>query len=126
MALPGEHISAQNFAGGILLSGQASSTAAADRAMAIAERYAPKAVSSTINVTDSTAGHGRGALHRGQPHLAEGPRLQLRRPGPGGGFTLNSGTGLAGNQPPQATVSFSKTFGAWSVDASLTRSSRRA
>ena len=42
-ALPGEHITASNFAGGILLSGTASSTGAAEHAKDIAERYAPKA-----------------------------------------------------------------------------------
>src|SRR6201999_3689054 len=43
-ALPGEQIKAQNFAQGILLTGQASTSSMAVRAAAIAERYAPKAV----------------------------------------------------------------------------------
>lgn len=118
-ALPGEHIIARNFAGGILLSGQASSTSAEERAMAIAEHYAPKAVSSAIKVANC-----RQVMV--EVRFIEASRTSLKdigfnfsAQGPGGGFGLQSGTGLAGNQGPQATLSFNKTFGAWSVDASL-------
>src|SRR5271169_2509422 len=44
MAMPGEAIHASNFAGGILLTGQVSTTAVAARAAEIAEHYAPKSV----------------------------------------------------------------------------------
>jgi len=49
-ALPGEKIVATGFAGGILLTGNATTGTAARRAVAIAERYAPKAVTSEVFV----------------------------------------------------------------------------
>ncbi len=52
-ALPGEHITACNLAGGILLSGTASTATAAAQAKAIAERYAPQAVSSSMLIASN-------------------------------------------------------------------------
>lgn len=49
-SLPGEKIVASGFSGGILLTGNASTSTAANRATAIAERYAPKMVTSEIFV----------------------------------------------------------------------------
>jgi len=49
-ALPREHIIAANFAGGVLLSGEASTSAASARAAEIAEHYAPKEVTSQITL----------------------------------------------------------------------------
>ena len=49
-ALPREHIQAVNLAGGILLTGEASTLSAASRAAAIAEHYAPKGVSSQLSI----------------------------------------------------------------------------
>ncbi len=49
-SLPGETVVASGFAGGILLTGTASTTTAANRAVQIAERYAPKAVTSELYV----------------------------------------------------------------------------
>ncbi len=50
LALPNAHITAVNFAGGVLLRGEAGSLTDAVRAQAIAERYAPKAVASQLKV----------------------------------------------------------------------------
>lgn len=52
-ALPGEKITASNMAGGILLSGVASTSAVAARAREIAERYAPQAVSSSMAIASN-------------------------------------------------------------------------
>lgn len=49
-AFPNEKIVASGFSGGILLTGNASTTTVANRAVAIAERYAPKMVTSEIFV----------------------------------------------------------------------------
>ena len=49
-ALPTEKIVASGFAGGILLTGQASTSTVANRAKGIAERYAPKLVTNEIMV----------------------------------------------------------------------------
>src|ERR1700677_4556442 len=50
MALPGENIKAANFADGILLTGLVSTPYIAERAEAIAERYAPKNVVCQLTV----------------------------------------------------------------------------
>jgi pilus assembly protein CpaC len=52
-ALPGERLVAQNLAGGLLLSGDVSSSMAAAKAMAVAERYAGKAVTNGMVVRTS-------------------------------------------------------------------------
>ena len=52
-ALPTEKIVATSFNGGILLSGEATNNTARARALSIAERYAPKAVTSEIYVSGS-------------------------------------------------------------------------
>jgi pilus assembly protein CpaC len=52
-ALPNEKITATSFNGGILLSGEATNSMARARAQSIAERYAPKAVTSEIYVSGS-------------------------------------------------------------------------
>ncbi|HEX6859490.1 MAG TPA: type II and III secretion system protein family protein [Caulobacteraceae bacterium] len=52
-ALPNEALVATGFNGGILLSGEATNSAARARALSIAERYAPKAVTDEIYVTGS-------------------------------------------------------------------------
>src|SRR6202021_1087713 len=38
---------------------------------------------------------------------------------PTNNFSFSSGTGLAGNQPPQATLSYGGQIGAFSINASL-------
>jgi pilus assembly protein CpaC len=52
-ALPNEKITATSFNGGILLAGEASNSMARARAQSIAERYAPKMVTSEIYVSGS-------------------------------------------------------------------------
>jgi pilus assembly protein CpaC len=118
-ALPNEHIIAANFAGGILLSGDASTTAAALRAQEIAERYAPKAVSSTIKVANNQQ-------IMVEVRFIEASRTSLKDVGfnfnatsPSNNFGFSSGTGLAGSQPPQATISYGGQIGAFSINASL-------
>jgi pilus assembly protein CpaC len=118
-ALPNEHIVAANFAGGVLLSGAASTTAAALRAQEIAERYAPKAVSSTIKVANNQQ-------IMVEVRFIEASRTSLKDVGfnfnatsPTNNFGFSSGTGLAGSQPPQATLSYGGQIGAFSINASL-------
>ena len=119
VALPGEHITVSNFADGVLLSGNATTTAAAARASEIAERYAPKAVSSTIKVANNQQVEV-------EVRFIEASRSSLKDVGfnfdvstPNGGFGINSGSGLAGSQPPQSTISGSWKLGTVSFDARL-------
>jgi pilus assembly protein CpaC len=118
-ALPGEPITASDFAGGVLLSGQASTTAVAERAAEIAEYYAPKAVSSTIKIANNQQ-------VMVEVRFIEASRTSLKDIGfnfnaatPDHNFGINSGTGLAGNQPPQSTISFGGRIGTVSLNASI-------
>ncbi|MDB5432316.1 MAG: hypothetical protein JWP35_3432 [Caulobacter sp.] len=117
-ALPGEHITATNMGGGILLSGEASTTTQAARAIALAESYAPKAVTSNINVRATQ----QVVL---QVRIIEASRSALKDLGFNAsvhnisGFTFSSGQGLAGNQAPQGTIGISGNIGTTSIDLSL-------
>jgi pilus assembly protein CpaC len=119
VALPGERIVASNFAGGVLLSGNATTTAASLRASEIAERYAPKDVTSTVKVADNQQVEV-------EVRFIEAARSSLKDIGfnfnvstPNGSFGINSGTGLAGSQPPQTTIAGSWKVGTVSFNAQL-------
>ena len=117
-ALPGEHVVASNLANGILLSGEASTTTQAARAIAIAENYAPKLVTSNINVRATQ----QVVL---QVRIIEASRSALKDLGFDAnvhnisGFTFSSGQGLNGSQAPQGTLGISGNIGTTSIDLSL-------
>jgi pilus assembly protein CpaC len=117
-ALPGEHVVASNLGSGILLSGEATTTTQAARAIAVAENYAPKAVTSNINVRATQ----QVVL---QVRIIEASRTALKDLGFDSnvhnisGFTFSSGTGLVGGQPPQGTLGISGNIGTTSIDLSL-------
>ena len=118
MALPGEHITAVNFAGGVLLRGEASNIRSAQRAFEIAERYAPKAVSSevTIKAAEQVMVEVR---------ILEADRTALNDLGVNLNATnknlnLATGVGILDNQPPMGTIGLSGTFHGVSIDATLT------
>lgn len=116
-ALPGEHIIAASFAGGVLLSGRASTSAVEMRAKAIAERYAPKEVSSTVAIQAAQQ-------IMVEVRVIEASRNALRDVGfnvnaQNQTFALTTGNGLAGNQPPQGTINLMGRIGGASVDVTL-------
>jgi pilus assembly protein CpaC len=116
-ALPGEHITAASFAGGVLLSGRASTSAVEARARAIAERYAPKEVSSTVQVQAAQQ-------IMVEVRMIEASRTALRDIGfnvnaSNQTFALATGNGLAGNQAPQGTLNIAGRIGGASVDVTL-------
>ena len=120
-ALPAEHIHAANFAGGILLSGDASTLAAATRAAEIAEHYAPKAVSSQLNIKAAqqvmvevrVIEANRSAMKDLGVNLA----AQAQNPAH---FNLMSGSGILDNQAPQGTVTIGGSIHGVGVSATLT------
>ena len=116
-ALPGEHIIAASFAGGVMLSGRASTSAVETRAKAIAERYAPKEVSSTITVAAAQQ-------IMVEVRMIEASRTSLRDVGFNVGasnqtFALTTGNGLGGTQAPQGTLNIAGRIGGASVDVQL-------
>ena len=120
MALPGDHITAVNFAGGVLLRGEASSLSDAARAQAIAERYAPKAVSSELQV------RALGQVMV-EVRIIEVDRTALKDIGVdlnaknNSHFTLLSGGGggLVDGQTPQGVLNLSGSIKGVSVSATL-------
>jgi len=123
-ALPGERITAANFAGGILLSGEASTSSVSNRALAIAERYAPKAVQSdlVIRAAQQVQVDVRviEASHSAEKDLGLDFNVQSA-----GGFVFATGAGLAGGSSlasgltPRGVIGGHFTTGQWSIDAAL-------
>ena len=116
-AFPTEKITVANFADGVLLSGEASTSGVANRALAIAERYAPKAVQNAISVQAAQQ-------VRVEVRVIEASRTALKDLGfsvsaSTGGFTFSSGAGLLGNNAPQGTIGLGGKIGGLSIDASL-------
>ena len=118
LALPGEHITAVNFAGGVLLGGEASSMRDAARASEIAEHYAPKAVSSEIKIKAAEQ-------VMVEVRILEADRTALKDLGvnlnaQNKNFSLASGVGILDNVPPQGTLGLSGNFHGVSMSATLT------
>jgi pilus assembly protein CpaC len=118
VALPREHIQAVNFAGGILLSGEASTLSAASRAEEIAEHYAPKAVSSQLSIAAA------------EQVMVEVRILEVRRDAlkdigvnlnahNDSHFRLLTGSGILDNLPPQGVLTIGGTIHGTSVQATL-------
>ena len=117
-ALPNEHITAINFAGGILLRGQASSLRVEQRAEEIAERYAPKSVSSQVKVKAADQ-------VRVEVRIIEAQRNSLKDLGihlnaSNNNFNVATGSsGVISNNAPQGVFQVAGTWHGVSIDATL-------
>jgi pilus assembly protein CpaC len=115
-ALPEEKIQARNVAGGVMLVGDVSTTAAAARAVGVAERYAPKAVSSHLTVRASQQvvlevrilEAGRSALQ----DIGFSATIQNNS-----GFVFATQPGLIGASAPQGVLQVSTNIGTTRIDA---------
>jgi pilus assembly protein CpaC len=118
VALPREHIIAANFAGGVLLSGQASTSAASARASEIAEHYAPKEVTSQIT------------LRAAQQIMVEVRVLEINRTAlkdmgfnltakNSSGLNISTGTGLISGANPAGAFTIGGKIGTTQVDLTL-------
>jgi pilus assembly protein CpaC len=118
LALPGEHIQVANFAEGILLTGEVSTTSVAYRAQAIAERYAPKNVDSEISVRAAQQVQVDvrilEASHEALKDLGFNINVQSVS-----GFYFSTGSGLPGGLAPQGNIGVNWRGGGWGVDANL-------
>lgn len=120
-ALPGEHIRASNLAGGILLSGTASTAAVAARAKAIAEHYAPQAVSSSMTIAaDQQVMVEVRVLEVSRTSLKD-LGFNITAQSSDGNFSLQTGTanGLASGLTPQGVVGATAKWGNVTVNAKL-------
>jgi len=117
-ALPNEPIRVSQMAGGVLLSGQVSTSSVAARAKAIAERYAPGAVSSELTVEAAQ----QVML---EVRIVEASRSALKDFGVNvdihnnSGIVFGSGSGLIGVSAPAGTLGVSTNIGPLSIEATL-------
>ncbi|MBV9996489.1 MAG: type II and III secretion system protein family protein [Caulobacteraceae bacterium] len=117
-ALPGEHISAVNFAQGILLTGEASTSAVAARAAAIAERYAPKAVESDLVVRSAQQVQVDVRFLEVSRSAEKDLGISVNVQSPSG-FSFSTAPGLVSGSPPQGTLSLHTNIGPVTIDAAL-------
>jgi len=117
-ALPGEPILVTNLAGGLMLSGRVSTTSVAMRAKAIAERYAPGAVSSSITVeTAQQVMLEVRILEASRDSLKDfGINLAIQN---NSGVIFATGSGLVGNNPATGTLQVSTNVGPTTIDMTL-------
>lgn len=118
LALPNEHITAVNFAGGVLLSGTAANLRDEERAREIAERYAPKAVSSEIKVREPDQVMVEVRIIEANRNALKdlGVQLGVR----GQHLTIGSGSGtLLSNQVPQGVIGYAGSIHGVTIDAAL-------
>lgn len=116
-ALPGEHIRVHNLGEGLLLAGEVSTTGVAAKAKALAERFAPEAITSALTVQASqqvilevrVMEATRTALHD------IGFLVDINTPD----ASLSTGTGLIGNDPPGGVLTLRGRSGDSSIDVTL-------
>jgi len=119
-ALPGEKITAANFAGGILLTGDVSTSSAAARADEIAERYAPKQVQSDLTVQAAQQVEVEVRVLEASRTAVKDMGLDINVSNGNNGFTFASGSGLASGLNPRASIGVvHATTGPWTIDAAL-------
>jgi len=117
-ALPGEPIRVSALAGGVMLSGQVSTSSAAARAKGIAEKYAPGGVSSELTVEAAQ----QVML---EVRIIEASRSSLKDFGinvdiaNNSGIVFGSGTGLIGVNAAQGTLGISTNVGPTTIEATL-------
>ncbi len=117
-ALPGQPIRVSAMAGGVMLSGQVSTSSVATRAKAIAERYAPGGVSSELTVEAAQ----QVML---EVRIIEASRSSLKDFGinvdvqNNSGIVFGSGTGLIGVNAPQGVLGLTTNAGPVTIEATL-------
>jgi pilus assembly protein CpaC len=117
LAFPGENIRVAALGEGLLLSGQVSNTGVADRALAIAQHFAPNAVTSNLTARASqevvlevrVLEASRSLLHD------MGVSLDIHN----GSFSLLTGRGLIGSDAPAGVLTLTGHSGSTTIDAQL-------
>ena len=118
MALPGEHIRAANFADGVLLSGEVSTSSVAARAQAVAERYAPKNVDNELTVSQAQQVQVDVRVIEASHQAIRDLGFNIDVQGLNSGIVFSSGSALPGGNA-QTTLGVDGKFGAWQVDANI-------
>ena len=116
-AFPGEDLHVQNLGEGVLLTGTASTTSVATRALTLAQKFAPDGATSNLLVRASQ----EVVL---EVRVMEATRSALQDIGFSGTITTGNsrfgyGTGLVGNQPATGVLTFSSRISGTTVNAAL-------
>jgi pilus assembly protein CpaC len=117
IAFPGENITVTPLGEGVLLTGEVSDTGVATRAQALAERFAPKGVTSNLTVRSSqevvlevrVLEASRSILH----DMGVSAAVQ------NGSFQLATGRGLIGSDSPTGVLNLTGGSGSTSIDVQL-------
>jgi pilus assembly protein CpaC len=117
VALPGEDIRVQTLGQGLLLTGTASTSSVATRALALAQKFAPDAASSSLVVRASQE-------VMLEVRVIEAARSALQDVGFSGAVNSRNtiatwGSGLIGNSPANGVVAFTNHLGSVTVNANL-------
>jgi pilus assembly protein CpaC len=117
-ALPDEHIVATSVTGGILLSGEVSTSDVEQRALAVAERIAPKAVTSTLAVRDAQQISLDVRIVEVSRSALDALGIQLSADS-GGGIVFSGGGVLGGGGTPAGTLTLTPRLGVGSLTMQL-------
>lgn len=104
--LPNDHITAMNFAGGVLLRGEAANLKDEARAEEIAEHYAPKAVTSQIKVRDTDQVMVEVRIIEANRNALKDLGVQLGAQGQHLSILTGGAGGLISNQEPQGIIGY--------------------
>ena len=118
-ALPGENIRVSDMAGGLVLTGEASTSAAAARAAAIAERYAPKQVQTELRIRSAQQVMVEVRILEVTRTALQDLGFNLSAQSKGSHLVGASGNGLINNAVPQGLLGLTGSIGGVSITATL-------
>ncbi len=118
-AMPAEHILVSNLSGGLLLTGEASNNSVADRAMALAEQMAPKAVTSTIRVHDAQQIGLDVRIVEVNRSALEDFGIDVKAANGSGNILFTAAQGVVGAANPAGTLTIGPRLGSGSLTATL-------
>lgn len=116
---PNENITVRPMGDGFVLTGTASNTATASRAKALVERYAPKAVTSNLAVTDPQQIVLEVRIVEASRSALKGFGIDASALSKSGNVTFSSGSGLLGGDTAQGLLGVAGHIGKTAVDMTL-------
>lgn len=118
-SLPGEHIGVSALTGGVLLTGEVSTNNAAERAMAMAEQMAPKAVTSTLVIRQAQEIALDVRIVEVDRTALKDFGIDLSAANNGGGIVFSAAQGLIGAPTPAGTLTLKPNIAGGSLTATL-------
>jgi len=117
--LPDEHIVVSCLSGGLLLTGYASNNSVADRALALAEQMAPRAVTSTIRVRDAQQIALDVRVVEVNRTTLEDFGIDVNAANGTGNIVFSAAQGLVGSPTPAGSLTVGPRLGSGSLTATL-------